>query len=223
MLEPSIWFSVHRWFTPTTLFIVLNLVIATIAITSKALRAGDDHTAAEPRKLARAPSLVLDRIRSFNLNLYRSPALLVPTLDPIPPSPSPSSPPDPVADLASEASDHEQHHFTRSQSDARPTAGEVPEKLAAKMKKSASVQSAFSHFEEKEIAPPPTEEAATATAPVNVDHGEEEGGEVDARADDFINRFRQQLKLQRLDSLLSYGSVKGGGEIDGRESRLSKI
>ncbi|KAH7657504.1 hypothetical protein IHE45_17G026100 [Dioscorea alata] len=215
MLEPSIWFSVHQWFTPTTLFIVLNLVIATIAITSKALRSGDDHPAGEPRKLTRAPSLVFDRIRSFNINLYRSHAPLVPSLDPIPPSPSPSpsSPLDPVADLASEGLDHEQHHFTRSQSDARPTAGEMPEKLAPKMKKSASVQSAFAHFEEKEIAPPqlpPPAEAAAAAA-VDGGDGEEEGGEVDARADDFINRFRQQLKLQRLDSLLRYKEMLNRG------------
>lgn len=35
--------------------------------------------------------------------------------------------------------------------------------------------------------------------PVN---GEEE--EVDVRADDFISKFKQQLKLQRLESLLRY-------------------
>jgi len=30
--------------------------------------------------------------------------------------------------------------------------------------------------------------------------------EVDAKADDFINKFKQQLKLQRLESLLRYRS-----------------
>ncbi|KAJ6762335.1 COTTON FIBER (DUF761) [Salix koriyanagi] len=29
-------------------------------------------------------------------------------------------------------------------------------------------------------------------------------GELDAKADDFINRFRHQLKLQRLDSIMRY-------------------
>ncbi|CAL4909347.1 unnamed protein product [Urochloa decumbens] len=37
------------------------------------------------------------------------------------------------------------------------------------------------------------------------DHG------VDARADDFINKFRQQLQLQRLNSLLNYKEMLGGG------------
>ncbi|KAJ1263845.1 hypothetical protein BS78_09G218200 [Paspalum vaginatum] len=40
------------------------------------------------------------------------------------------------------------------------------------------------------------------------DHG------VDARADDFINKFRQQLQLQRLNSLLNYKEMlsRGGGK-----------
>jgi hypothetical protein len=28
--------------------------------------------------------------------------------------------------------------------------------------------------------------------------------EVDAKADDFINRFKQQLKLQRMNSIMKY-------------------
>lgn len=31
--------------------------------------------------------------------------------------------------------------------------------------------------------------------------------EVDARADDFISRFKQQLKLQRLESLVRYNEM----------------
>ncbi|CAD6271394.1 unnamed protein product [Miscanthus lutarioriparius] len=34
---------------------------------------------------------------------------------------------------------------------------------------------------------------------------------VDARADDFINKFRQQLQLQRLNSLLNYKEMLNGG------------
>lgn len=33
---------------------------------------------------------------------------------------------------------------------------------------------------------------------------EADAAEVDAKADDFINKFKQQLKLQRLESLLRY-------------------
>ena len=39
-----------------------------------------------------------------------------------------------------------------------------------------------------------------------------EGGEeeVDSRADDFINKFKQQLQLQRLESLLRYRNMVTG-------------
>ncbi|GMP80650.1 hypothetical protein CsSME_00035670 [Camellia sinensis var. sinensis] len=40
--------------------------------------------------------------------------------------------------------------------------------------------------------------------------GEDEEG-VDAKADDFINRFKQQLKLQRLDSILRYKEMLSRG------------
>lgn len=86
-------------------------------------------------------------------------------------------------------------HFNRTQSDTKPASGEIPAKLPAKMKKSASLKSAFGHFEEVEIVearrPATVRERGTTAA--------DEG--VDAKADDFINRFKQQLKLQRLDSI----------------------
>uniref|UniRef100_A0A7N1A6F7 Uncharacterized protein n=1 Tax=Kalanchoe fedtschenkoi TaxID=63787 RepID=A0A7N1A6F7_KALFE len=39
--------------------------------------------------------------------------------------------------------------------------------------------------------------------------GEDE--EVDSKADDFINKFKQHLKLQRLDSILRYKEMLGRG------------
>jgi Domain of unknown function (DUF4408) len=77
MLEgtiPSLWTSVLSWFTPAVLFVLLNLVIGTIAVTSKgssssATSTGDHHYG-RATTLARAPSLVLDRLRSFNLSQY---------------------------------------------------------------------------------------------------------------------------------------------------------
>jgi hypothetical protein len=40
---------------------------------------------------------------------------------------------------------------------------------------------------------------------------EAEAGGVDARADDFINSFRKQLQLQRLNSLLNYKDMLNRG------------
>ncbi|KAG6674355.1 hypothetical protein I3842_15G037700 [Carya illinoinensis] len=92
-------------------------------------------------------------------------------------------------------------HVTRSKSDTKPASGEVPKKLSRKMKKSASSKSAFTHFQEDEMVE--TRRPATVREG-KVGGAESDDNEVDAKADDFINRFKQQLKLQRLDSIMRY-------------------
>ncbi|XP_068340314.1 pathogen-associated molecular patterns-induced protein A70-like [Pyrus communis] len=93
------------------------------------------------------------------------------------------------------------HHVNRTKSDTKPASGEVPAKLPKKMKKSASSKSAFAHFQEDDVAeirrPATMRERKVAKAA-------EDDDEVDAKADDFINRFKNQLKLQRLDSIIRY-------------------
>lgn len=87
---------------------------------------------------------------------------------------------------------------SRSKSDTEPSSGEVPTKLSRKMKKSASAKSAFAHFEEDEVV----ESRRPATAREVKAKVTEADEEVDAKAADFINRFKQQLKLQRMDSIM---------------------
>ncbi|PON96029.1 hypothetical protein TorRG33x02_082770 [Trema orientale] len=99
-------------------------------------------------------------------------------------------------------------HVTRSKSDTKPTSGEAPAKLSRKMKKSASAKSAFAHFEEADVV--------ESRRPATVREGkarvtEVDDDEVDAKADDFINKFKQQLKLQRLDSIIRYKEMIGRG------------
>lgn len=99
-------------------------------------------------------------------------------------------------------------HVSRSKSDTAPVAGEIPKKLPAKMKKSASLKSAFKHFEEDEIVEvrrPETVKPRPSKKFADVDE------EVDSKADDFINKFKQQLKLQRLDSIVRYKEMIGRG------------
>lgn len=83
-------------------------------------------------------------------------------------------------------------------------------RLPAKIKKSASDKSAFNHFEAVSES---TEESTPPPAPV-VEERENPAHEVDARADDFINRFRNQLKMQRLDSIVRYKDMitRGSGK-----------
>ncbi|XAR69249.1 hypothetical protein NMG60_11000764 [Bertholletia excelsa] len=101
-------------------------------------------------------------------------------------------------------------HVNRTKSDTEPASGQVPDRLPARMRKSASVKSAFAHFEEEDVV--------EARRPANINEhktaavaAEEDDHEVDAKADDFINRFKQQLKLQRLDSILRYKEMITGG------------
>ncbi|KAL6005957.1 hypothetical protein ACLOJK_040002 [Asimina triloba] len=92
--------------------------------------------------------------------------------------------------------------FTRSQSETHPGAEERRERVGLKkMKKSASAGPSAERVVKEE-----EEETSGIRRPSTMREGKaaKEDDEVDARADDFINRFRQQLKLQRLDSLLRY-------------------
>ncbi|KAL3645980.1 hypothetical protein CASFOL_011160 [Castilleja foliolosa] len=96
---------------------------------------------------------------------------------------------------------------SRTKSETAPASGKIPRKLPAKMKKSASLISAFGHFEEEKIVEarrPETVRENTA----KVTDGDEG---VDAKADDFIHKFKQQLKLQRLDSIVRYKDMIGRG------------
>ncbi|KAE8671426.1 Alkaline phytoceramidase (aPHC) [Hibiscus syriacus] len=95
----------------------------------------------------------------------------------------------------------------RTKSDVEPASGVVPTKLSKKMRKSASLKSPFSHFEEADIV----ETRRPATVREGKGKATEEEDEVDAKADDFINKFKQQLKLQRMDSIRYKETVNRGG------------
>ncbi|KAJ6994694.1 hypothetical protein NC653_017484 [Populus alba x Populus x berolinensis] len=75
------------------------------------------------------------------------------------------------------------------------------------MRKSASAKSAFSHFEEDDIV----ESRRPATVKEGKTTTEVGDTEVDAKADDFIYKFKQQLKLQRVDSIIRYKDMITGG------------
>ncbi|XP_052210863.1 pathogen-associated molecular patterns-induced protein A70 [Diospyros lotus] len=234
---PSIWASMNSWFTPPVLFVLLNLMIVTIAFTSSFVsqKQQQSHPQAQENpyqhhRMVRSPS-VLERLKSINLYAYRSPEP-----HPSPPlaaafSPAPDSAThyvseqthepqssEPATRLVFEEEEEEPksldevysqlegHHFDRTRSESEPASGKMPERLPAKIRKSASAKSAFAHFEEEDIVGvrrPATMREGKAAAEVD--------DEVDAKADDFINKFKQQLKLQRLDSILGYKEMIARG------------
>uniref|UniRef100_A0A6V7QUV7 DUF4408 domain-containing protein n=1 Tax=Ananas comosus var. bracteatus TaxID=296719 RepID=A0A6V7QUV7_ANACO len=198
-----IWAWVSGWLTPTGLFVLLNLVIGTIAVTNRAHR-HRDRPAAAAAEGARAPSRAPPPPSCSSAS---APSALPLPLRRLPPRLHPllrrrtrgGARPDQIAENLSEAEEEERHHFGRSRSESRVPAAavEVEGEGAGRMKKSASASSAFAKFEEARCA---RRRAAV-----------EEEEEVNARADDFINRFRQQLQLQRLNSLLNYKEMLNRG------------
>ncbi|URE44792.1 Cotton fiber expressed protein [Musa troglodytarum] len=180
------------WFTPAVLFLLLNLVIGSIAVASKSSHhraaAGDDGAAYPGRFLARSPSIVLHRLLSFNLHRCSS--------GEIPPP--------------SEASDHHPERSGRTQSDAGPSDAEMPPRLSVQIKKSASESDARPPTLSVPIKKSASEAAAAARETVDPAEGDCEE-DVDARADDFINRFRRQLMMQRMASITRQRATPSGG------------
>ncbi|KAH7519210.1 hypothetical protein FEM48_Zijuj08G0011500 [Ziziphus jujuba var. spinosa] len=170
-----------------------------------------------PAPLARSPSL-LDRLKSINLtSLYRSsehehPNPQTEILD------SPERPDHEMVLMKprpNQSSESDHDHLVRrskSDSDSGATSSGQPEK----MKKSASEREGLEGFvKEDEILERPVPAATRlekwsdeSRVSETRSSGDEEG--VDAKADDFINRFKQQLRLQRLDSLKRFSEILKG-------------
>uniref|UniRef100_A0A0E0L553 DUF4408 domain-containing protein n=1 Tax=Oryza punctata TaxID=4537 RepID=A0A0E0L553_ORYPU len=95
------------------------------------------------------------------------------------------------ADAAAAAATPAQAHYGRTRSEPAREQNKKAKKQAASEAKTMTKSSSEARKE------PAAEDA-------------DDGG-VDARADDFINRFRQQLQLQRLNSLLNYKEMLNRG------------
>lgn len=163
----------------------------------------------ESPQLTRTPSL-LERLKSINLSsIYRSE------------EPQPDREDSDQNQVEDQSRDHT--HVKRTKSGPSAT-----KKIQAeKMKKSASEKSVLASSGEEDRDDDDEDEAVAAverrrpattrvekkrtiksgeTAPSRVDP--DDG--VDAKADDFINRFKQQLRLQRLDSLKRFSEILKG-------------
>ncbi|KAK3156385.1 hypothetical protein QOZ80_2AG0106630 [Eleusine coracana subsp. coracana] len=252
----AVWSGARGWLTPPVLFVLINLVIGTIAVMSKLMSssaaAGDgDQQQRQRQGLMRAPSVAFDRLRCFSFSRLGLPPSPLPHTPRYPafdddaaaaeasaPSPAypaqdgggewwqtsllrrapsvaldrlrglsfsrrgapaaddhaPATPPaEPSSFLrpAPAEMEHEQTHIERSQSE---TAAVAPARRRPRARKTRMAA--------KTTEEPAADGAATGGAgrfevlPPAV--------EVDERADDFIRQFREQLRLQRIDSILRY-------------------
>ncbi|GAB4853787.1 hypothetical protein Ancab_017981 [Ancistrocladus abbreviatus] len=170
-----------------------------------------------PPTLNRAPSLI-SRFTSFNFSHFQTPV----HSEQVPSSSSTNTP------AVEEGNIHEgggggrnlegkraaadsvarDHHVTRINSEPKSKAVVEP---AEKMRKSASEKLAEQESDIELRKTPARARVGGGMASFG-NHDEE----VDAKADDFINRFKQQLRLQRLESLLRYRNVNAAVQDDNR-------
>ncbi|XP_076899025.1 uncharacterized protein LOC143552769 [Bidens hawaiensis] len=87
--------------------------------------------------------------------------------------------------------------------------GSIPTKAPAKMKKSASLKVGFTHHEAEEIVE--ARRPATVKAVRVVNANDDDDVEVDSKADDFINKFKNDLKLQRIESIMKTKEARNRG------------
>lgn len=211
--------SITSLFTPIILFCIVNLVIGTIFIASR-LKSHEkpdpaaSSSAPTQNQLVRVPSF-LDRVKSFNFSSYVS--------EQPDPFHAETQKPDPREEQEQEPkrgaeegvlleSHHHDDQAMKSKS-AAPAANGGP---AKRMKKSVSEKVMAGLVDQEKVD---RRRAATVRERERRSWRETEtetetlGGEeaVDKKADDFINRFRQQLKLQRSDSILRYKEMLNRG------------
>ncbi|PUZ55115.1 hypothetical protein GQ55_5G186100 [Panicum hallii var. hallii] len=227
------WSLVRGYFSPATLFLLLNMVIGSIALTSRSRRrhldedhdhhyqyqqhCGDRHQYA-PAPLARTSS-VMERLRSLGLYRFRS--------GDFPPEYNHHLPAGADDDSTSGGAREAQAQYARSRSEpaARPPpprvrrATDKNEEAAEAVVGAAKTTKSSSEVKKLERAPAQAQVRRAPRAPARraqlaVREEEEDDNaavSVDARADDFINKFRQQLQLQRLNSLLNYKEMLNRG------------
>ncbi|KAJ3684734.1 hypothetical protein LUZ61_013898 [Rhynchospora tenuis] len=254
------WQTITSFLTPTTLFLLLNLVIATIVLSSR-----HHHNHRDPESpsaasfagayhfpLLRTTSPVLERLRSFTLHRFRSGDLpaepfassptSIPNRNPIPTESDPNSTsvgseatfrevaagpsPPPLARTSSILDRLKSINLYRFRSGEIQTE-EVKIETAATVTATSSSENHFGRSQSESSRPVVKKKKMKKTVSVGgVDGGEEVEvrqrrsfrdrdvvveEEVDARADDFINRFKEQLKIQRLNSILNYKEMLNRG------------
>ncbi|PPR92909.1 hypothetical protein GOBAR_AA27775 [Gossypium barbadense] len=196
------------WLTPTSLFLFLNVVIGTIFLISNLSppkpppHDRGEYYSAPP--LQRTPSL-LDRVKSVNFSTFK---FSLPN-------------PDFADDYHHRQEDNnlEPHPLERAPSILErvksinlslykyPPQNPDPVYVEPSLTRAPSLLQRVTSFcrsdsgklNTETVDHPETDEPEKTTS---FGDGDDQG--VDAKADDFINRFKQQLKLQRLDSLLRY-------------------
>ncbi|KAK7265376.1 hypothetical protein RJT34_32995 [Clitoria ternatea] len=198
MGDPAGWIA--SWFTPSSLFILVNLVIATIAITSR---------------FPKNQSSLLQRLSSFNDDSTHSQPSILQRLSSKDKEthtethhiqPEPENPEKTELVRTPSLLQRLQSRLCRSDSVHQEDSGSG--NTMAEMRKSASEKAGSGKKEKGDEEA--VEKRRPATMRVETTSFREDE-EVDAKADDFIKKFKKQLRLQRMDSIIRYREMLRGG------------
>ncbi|KAK3152524.1 hypothetical protein QOZ80_2BG0160160 [Eleusine coracana subsp. coracana] len=167
-----------------------------------------DHERGEwwqPSLLCRAPSVALDRLRGLSFSRRGAADHHAPATPPSEPATDDAAPSSwrlrpALAEMEREVREPEQTHIERSQSEAAAVA---PARRRPRAKKT---RMAARTTEERaaDDGHGKVEATGRAVGAGRFDEVLPPAVEVDERADDFIRQFREQLRLQRIDSILRY-------------------
>uniref|UniRef100_A0A803MGG4 DUF4408 domain-containing protein n=1 Tax=Chenopodium quinoa TaxID=63459 RepID=A0A803MGG4_CHEQI len=224
MVETEVAALIAPWLTPTSLFVLLNIVLATIFLANNKhpSKTKDDDTDGDyhnnnnksgntsdhhyhhnqydyyqnnqryeyegaslvppPPQLVRAPSL-FSRVASFNFSNFYSEAQ--------PPSSDAADQTVTMTRAPSLLYRVTSFNFSRSPAPQKAVEEESRDQSQDHVKKEITAV-------KKEVTAVKKEVEKETTSSKRLEE------EVDSKADDFIHKFKQQLKLQRLESLLRY-------------------
>lgn len=211
----SIYDIIVSWLSPSFIFLIVNLVIGTIAITSH-FATQRKRQPDSPPELVRSSSSIFGRVTSFGLSCCK--------FEPASAASTTTTTPEETQVEQVQNQDLTQLNRTisstlldriksmdlgLSKTEMKVGPGNSTPLIRAPSLLERLTSGNFRRLDSVKVV----EEEKKAESEVELKpereivRGRVEEEEVDAKADDFIKRFKQQLRLERLDSILRYRDI----------------
>ncbi|XP_047326856.1 pathogen-associated molecular patterns-induced protein A70-like [Impatiens glandulifera] len=178
----------NSWLNPHFFFFLLNIMIATIAFTSTFTNRHHHHHQNQQTQNPPQDEQIQQQSSSIPTPLQDSFTQTTHNQDPSPKIPKPN--PHPIS---------QETHFEPSLKLLQVLPDTPVTAVRPEMRKSVSMKTETGYIKEEEVDDFIIESRRPATMRERRRGDMKEG--VDAEADDFINRFKKQLMLQRMDSI----------------------
>ncbi|TVT99682.1 hypothetical protein EJB05_54943, partial [Eragrostis curvula] len=213
------WWPLPAWICPgVALFVFFNVLVGAVAVLSREQQPGGCGPASRRRLCRSASSMVLDRLRSFSMfPIHPTAECYYHTLRQTdePPLPEPvAAEPQSAAAAAETAASMSETHTDEAEAEEKSASSDedceqdqqhhMPEKFSPPAPDAADDDAtAGSERLGKKNPRKVAKRRARESCPDEDDEAEGKA-ELNARADLFIQQFREDLKLQRLNSIINY-------------------